>query len=108
MFRARTGTVESVTTSGIWLSPWDMGENHHDQTLSMETGDILFLYTDGITEARKGDSSMFGEEGLIRILEASGNSHAADIRDRVIAELKGYQVKDDITMVILKKVASRP
>ena len=96
--------VEEISPTGIWLSPWDMGENHHDQTFSMAAGDILFLYTDGITEAKNKETVMFTEEGLIRVLKSSGHDDAAEIRDHVLADLEDYQVKDDITMVILKKV----
>src|SRR5919198_350639 len=52
VYRARTGTTEQISTEGVWLGVVDdVTEQFPDVTLPIEEGDVLLLYTDGVTEA---------------------------------------------------------
>jgi len=69
-------------------------------------GDILLLYTDGITEAKNIKREEFGEERIIQIIEKSGTKAADDIKNEVINSLYKFcgkqLVDDDYTMLIVK------
>ncbi|MDJ0765003.1 MAG: AAA family ATPase [Myxococcota bacterium] len=108
VYRADSGKIEIVKTNGIWIG---LEENISDlltiERFSMKIDDVALLYTDGITEAIKNGSkmSMFGEMRLFDIfakLAKAGNT-TDDIKKGILKELKDYDCRDDITMVILKR-----
>ncbi len=66
--------------------------------------DIVVLYTDGVTEARNGDS-FFGESGIAEVLAACAGLTAQAVADAVVAAaLAGQhgQARDDIAVVVVK------
>jgi sigma-B regulation protein RsbU (phosphoserine phosphatase) len=69
-------------------------------------GDVIVLYTDGITEAMDRDGELFGDEALARVVAAHCRLDAAGIRERVVREVKAFvgdaEPHDDMTMVVLK------
>jgi sigma-B regulation protein RsbU (phosphoserine phosphatase) len=69
-------------------------------------GDVIVLYTDGVTEAMDVAGELFGEEGLERVLSSHHGLDPAGIRERVVREVKAFvreaEPHDDMTMVILK------
>ena len=81
---------------------------YREQTLQLEHGDILFLYTDGVTEATDADKQLYGNDRLIRTLSASFSADMEGCRevcetvkedlDRFVGEAPQF---DDITMLCL-------
>src|SRR5919198_2292985 len=52
LYRARTGTTEQISTDGVWLGIVDdVSGQFPDMSVPIEEGDVLLLYTDGVTEA---------------------------------------------------------
>ncbi len=74
----------------------------------LEPGDLLCLYTDGITESRDAAKREFGEEGLARVLREAAARPAEQIVERVFEEASrfagGSDPSDDETVVIVKRV----
>jgi phosphoserine phosphatase RsbU/P len=70
-------------------------------------GDLLAIYSDGVTEAVNAAGEEFGEERLIQTLKRHQNEPAAAIVDRVNADVAefaaGAPQADDITLVIAKR-----
>jgi sigma-B regulation protein RsbU (phosphoserine phosphatase) len=71
-------------------------------------GDVLVIYTDGISEASEGDDAEeFGEERLVAGTRAQQNQPAGPMLDAIVADVqafsKGYQA-DDMTMIVAKCV----
>lgn len=79
---------------------------YEEETLDMRSGDLLFAYTDGVTEALNLAGEEYGEERLLVELAAATNSTADEIRDRVIKRLHewcaGARQHDDLTLLVLK------
>jgi sigma-B regulation protein RsbU (phosphoserine phosphatase) len=77
-----------------------------EQTLRLDVGDILVLYTDGITEAMNIDSDLFGDSRLSRIVEEHGHLDSAELRERILREIEafvgGADQHDDMTMILMK------
>ena len=69
-------------------------------------GDIVVLYTDGITEAMDEEGELFGDAGLARIVCSHAHLDPAGIRERVVREVRAFagtaEPHDDMTMVVLK------
>lgn len=87
-----------------------VGEMSYDKnSVNMEKGDIMLLYTDGIIEAVKpGNNSdnFFGTERLKEMVLDNRKLTSEKIGENIIRELKPYKCKsymDDRTMIILKK-----
>ncbi|MFZ2957593.1 MAG: SpoIIE family protein phosphatase [Candidatus Ozemobacteraceae bacterium] len=73
------------------------------KSVHMDEGDLLLLYTDGITEARDIDGEEFGSSGLKRFLEQYHHEAAADdLLSRVSEFIGGAEQHDDITAVAVK------
>jgi serine phosphatase RsbU (regulator of sigma subunit) len=73
--------------------------------LTLEVGDRLFLYTDGIVEEESPTGEAFGYDRLEAILNANINSNPEELRNRLMDALRvhcrGIAYTDDVTLVIL-------
>ncbi|HNR86994.1 MAG TPA: AAA family ATPase [Spirochaetota bacterium] len=107
VYRARTGAVERVRLHGNWIGiperVYPKNWKSRNQTLALHTGDVMLLYTDGITESRSADEDMLDQAGLERILQKAGGGSTNAIRDAILERLAEYTSTDDITMLILKR-----
>jgi serine phosphatase RsbU (regulator of sigma subunit) len=69
-------------------------------------GDVIVLYTDGITEAMDSDGELFGDTALAHLLASQQHLDAAGLRERVLREVKAFvgdaEPHDDMTMVVIK------
>ncbi|MDX2270448.1 MAG: SpoIIE family protein phosphatase [Cyanobacteriota bacterium] len=75
--------------------------------LTLEVGDVVVLYTDGVTEAENPHGELYGLERLCRIVQQYKQESAAAIRQAVIEDVRGHigtqKVFDDITLLVLKQ-----
>jgi len=73
---------------------------------ALEKGQIIFLSTDGLTEARNNKGDMFGNEPVYNIIRKNASSSANDILDAIFESLnrfvEGTKLEDDITLVVVK------
>jgi PAS domain S-box-containing protein len=72
----------------------------------LQKGDLVLLYTDGITEAQNPEGEFFGIDRLCRIFAAQGANTPQEIIDNIVEELRifrrGNSFADDISVVVLK------
>lgn len=77
-----------------------------ERALSLEKGDVIFLYTDGIVEAENPKGELFGTERLAEVLTRHGHLEPEALIDGVMEELRSFSSResftDDVTMVIMK------
>jgi sigma-B regulation protein RsbU (phosphoserine phosphatase) len=76
-----------------------------DDRVGLGPGDSLVFYTDGITEARDADGSLFGTAGLIEVLRQSLGDSAAEITGRVIdaaREFSAFGLNDDAAVLVVR------
>ncbi len=111
--RGASGDVELIETNGIWIGISEDMKRPATGDFSMDVGDTLVLYTDGVTDAwRQGSArdvrdpaeDMFGLDRFRDIVRSLGSRGPDEIRDGVLAALKDYYFDDDVTMVIMKRV----
>ena len=76
------------------------------QTVQMKPGDMLYLYTDGVTEAEDTGHGLYGEDRLLSCLQGGGDLSADDVlrrvREDVDRHVKGADQFDDMTMLCLQ------
>lgn len=105
LLRAKTGEMLELEADGL-LSGVIPDVEFVEESLAVEPGDLLFLYTDGITEASNRSGEMFGVERLSSTLRAVTSLPAAGIIERVFAEVRrfaaGTPQSDDMTAIVLK------
>lgn len=114
IYRAATKEIESHRVDhfpfGIGFTPDLEKELFINETLQLKTNDILFLYTDGITEAFKNGNpkeEQFGDDRLMNLLKENGHLSPIDIQERLLKELNQFTSKiyvDDVTFVFIKAI----
>jgi sigma-B regulation protein RsbU (phosphoserine phosphatase) len=83
--------------------------DYEENSIQLQTGDRLVLYTDGITEAANAEQEMFGEDRLREVLRALPQELAArQVADRVFEALSeflgGTEALDDQTLMVVRMV----
>lgn len=77
-----------------------------EETLETEKDDILFFYTDGVTEMMNVARLQFGEERIKNIIKENADKSAEEIKEKILQTIKRFQgdapVNDDLTLILLK------
>jgi serine phosphatase RsbU (regulator of sigma subunit) len=110
MIVVRHGEVELIDTVDLGF-PLGLEEDIADfvaQTeVSLNPGDVVVLYTDGITESENTESAFYGLERLCEVVKQNCNFTAEEIRHAVIDDVWLFigkqKVFDDITLLVLKQ-----
>ena len=107
VYRNATKTIEAFQTFGTWVGMLDDIEAYmQNYKISLETGDLVLLFTDGITELNYNETEMYGDnrlkESLIKFSHLPGREIIENIVKNALSTAKSQD--DDITLVLLKKV----
>ena len=105
VLRKQTGKVELVPTPGTWLGAMrDVRKHTVDSELLLQPGDVVLLYTDGVTEARSTGGEQFGLERLTQLLENSGDLPMDDLIVRLYRAVAAHakELDDDVTMLAFR------
>lgn len=83
------------------------GERFDEHSLTLEPGDMLLAYSDGLLEAEAPDGERFGEGRLVSLLQEHHGLEAQSLLDRVTAELKAFcghrPLEDDVTLLAIRR-----
>jgi len=95
---------------GFMLGPI-METVYETERLTLKPGDTLFLYTDGVTEARNPTEEMYGESQLLTALQLAPKENLLEMIHYISAELtrhvNGAPQSDDITMLAIKMTSNK-
>ena len=103
-----SGAVEPVGEPGSAIGLLD-SVDVVETAVRLAAGDGLFLYTDGVSEARTG-SELYGERGLAAALRRAAGRPADEVAQRLLDEvldLQGPDPSDDIALLVLRASAAR-
>jgi phosphoserine phosphatase RsbU/P len=110
--RTRRGETLLLKPGGVGLgmcSAEPFARSLRMEEFDMEPGDALVLYSDGVTEAVNPVMDQYGEERLMRAVEAADGASAEGIRAAVMQDLAafadGAPARDDITLVAIRAPA---
>jgi serine phosphatase RsbU (regulator of sigma subunit) len=90
----------TATVLGIFKD-WDCEIGEHQ----LRPGDMLALYTDGITESYNSDDEQFGEQRLTEALQRHRDSSSESVLGAIVEEVhhfSSHEQHDDITLIIAK------
>lgn len=81
------------------------GETYENARIRLKEGDTLFLYTDGVNEAKNIDGGFYSTERLEKTLTSCIEAGSAKVMSDILSDLKsfvnGAEQNDDITMLTL-------
>lgn len=84
----------------------EAGYPYRSQQIQLKYNDVLFLYTDGLTEAENKQHELYGEERMMRVLASLIDSRPRDVVERMKADavqfVNGAQQSDDLTMLCIR------
>jgi serine phosphatase RsbU (regulator of sigma subunit) len=108
IYRAHLNKTQVIQTQGTWLGIADNIQNlQKDMCIELNDGDIVLLFTDGITEASNKMGKMYGQIRLEQALDQYADLPIIKLRDKIISDVLNFQEEqmDDLTLVVVKKVA---
>lgn len=106
VYRVASRRVEALNASGVALGVFEAAP-YQPKSASLNPGDVLVLYTDGITEAINGDEEEFGDARLRALIAEHADLPAAALADRVIEAVTRFAgdaaAFDDATLAVIKR-----
>jgi sigma-B regulation protein RsbU (phosphoserine phosphatase) len=103
----RNGEFRTLEEGGMVLGCLDNSE-FNQETLQIETGDRLVIYSDGITEALNRADEEFGEARLHQVITAHAKDGAQELVERILDSVQAFAgdvpQMDDMTLVVIQRV----
>jgi serine phosphatase RsbU (regulator of sigma subunit) len=105
--RRAKNQVDRIPTPGIWIGRrGDISAYTTDLHLHLAPGDLLVLYTDGITEARNPERRQFDIHGLCGAVQELADRPVADVCEGILrrarAWMGGAPQHDDMTLLVAR------
>lgn len=107
LFHARDRRIEMLEATGQILGPFPQ-ERYRVENTRMALGDVLVLYTDGISEASDANNELYGERRVAEKVEEHVEETAEAICKAILSDVEAYskdsENTDDKTVVVVKRV----
>jgi sigma-B regulation protein RsbU (phosphoserine phosphatase) len=102
LYRRSTGERIELRTTGMIVGAFP-DSAYAEDAVALEKGDVLLLFTDGLSEARN-EAGMLGSDGLARILSDVACEKVSEYLDRIAGaarEYSGGRFRDDAAAILL-------
>jgi sigma-B regulation protein RsbU (phosphoserine phosphatase) len=110
LIRRRTGQVEQIRSGGLPLGILERA-TYRETTSRLEPGDLLLLYTDGLTEAENPSEEEFGIERVEQVVaglnEPSAELACRDLLRAVDHHASGKPLQDDATLLVVERLPAQ-
>lgn len=104
--RASTGRTERLVSDSFFLGMFDSA-SYEPCPLQLDKGDILVVYSDGLTDAENRQAEMFGEERLLEIVRQEAPAGSDALQRKLLQAIEeftqGVPQTDDITFLVVEK-----
>jgi serine phosphatase RsbU (regulator of sigma subunit) len=101
----RNGEKIYLEASGAMIGAFDI-ISWSEETINLDPGDFLLVFTDGVTEAEKGDD-FYGDERLEQLVISNRDCQPSSLARLIVSDVEKYVEgtprSDDITMMIIKR-----
>jgi serine phosphatase RsbU (regulator of sigma subunit) len=109
LFRSATGKIEALGPEAFALGMFD-DVCYPARTVQLDAGDVLVVYSDGLTDAENQQEEMFGEERLLELMRQAAPAGSQVLEHKLLRAIEefteGTPQVDDITFVIVEKTAA--
>lgn len=99
------GSIELLSTGGMVIGAFS-GAQYEDNSVTLNKDDLLFMYTDGLSEAMNGDEEEYGEQRVIDYLIKNHHLDCGEIIDGLMKDVRAFDPtdppSDDTTLIVLK------
>jgi serine phosphatase RsbU (regulator of sigma subunit) len=106
LFRSATGKIEELAPDAGVLGLFD-SSCFESRAFQLDQGDMLVVYSDGLTDAENPREEMFGEKSLLEIIQREGPSGSHAVEQSILTAIQdfteGMPQTDDITFVVVEK-----
>jgi len=105
VYRADSGEVERLETGGTVLGMFEVAPFEQGKS-QLGVGDILIVFTDGISESWGADGEEFGEDRLGEVVKKNAKLSASDLMDIILKEVDAFATgrpTDDRTLIVVKR-----
>jgi sigma-B regulation protein RsbU (phosphoserine phosphatase) len=101
----KDGSLRRLEKGGLVLGV--LGDaSYEEEEVQLQGGDLMFLYTDGITEATNDRDEMYGERKVLDLLSSSIDLSAPGLSEKIVESVLTFQgnseQSDDITLIVVK------
>jgi len=107
LFRAATGKIEQLVSDLYVLGMFDF-VTYESCPLHLCEGDLLLVYSDGLTDAQNQQEEMFGEERLLNLIQQEAPSGSDALERKLLKSIEeftqGMPQTDDITFAVVEKL----
>ncbi|MBF0203176.1 MAG: SpoIIE family protein phosphatase [Desulfamplus sp.] len=107
VYRQQSCQCELIKTKGVYLNfKKDISKVTKNFYFQLGEGDIMVLYTDGLTEAENTDKKMLDIKGLMKIVKKYALQESETMKENIMADVLqwcNYKIKDDMTLLIVKR-----
>jgi len=109
IMRGESGEIEYLDTNGLFIGALEeASDTYEEKTTSIEYGDRLILYTDGIPEAQNRDKAEYSHERFEESLNRNRNLRGDDFTDAILNDVKKFigdiGAIDDISLLVIELV----
>jgi sigma-B regulation protein RsbU (phosphoserine phosphatase) len=98
--------VTRLDKGGLLLGCFEFAE-YEKGSKPFAPGEILLIFSDGVTEAMNDNEEEFGVERLISVLQSNANLNSKEIIENVISQVQSHssqvEQSDDITLIVVKR-----
>jgi len=105
-YRASTSSFEELQPTGGILGII-AEQQFRVENINMAHGDILVMFTDGITEAQDRSGTLYGEERLCDVIRLNASQSSQEIALAIVEDVQKYSVgapySDDKTLIVIKR-----
>jgi sigma-B regulation protein RsbU (phosphoserine phosphatase) len=111
MLRRSTGRYETLRTGGIALGMFENADYESGQTV-LGPGDVIVMYSDGVTEAENIEGQPFDEAGLQHVMDGRDWGSAKELGWATFAAVDRHsrerKLLDDLTVLVLRRLPPIP
>ena len=107
LYHAKDGTITELEATGIAMGAMDDAD-YTSMTCTFDKGDLLVLYTDGITEAENSRLEMYGVDRLMQTISRLHELPSKEISASILHDVKSFTGEhpqsDDITLMVIRSL----
>ncbi len=107
LYRRSSGRLEDISSNNLIVGAFDFA-TFQSASIALQSGDVLLVYSDGLSEAENPAGNMLGEDAIREALKESAGAGANEVQaallDLVDRFTEGHSQSDDITMIIIESL----
>ncbi len=104
----KDGRVEELTEGGLIIGMFAMAR-YQSATTTLQPGDVVVIFSDGVTEAQNGENDQFGEERLLETMRLHRTGTASEMVQAITKAVSDFAAgapsADDLTLVVVRRAA---